>query len=310
MTLISNVWMKMPEDYGFELLKDEKIDVSVRPHPLSFLRYYAVDAYLILIAVALNWLYKYIESNPAILGFIDPLFSFIPGIEPKNLLLLIVFWAILILSGLIIGVLWISKMPLLYMILIGVAGTLLELYVLPPYNLPWTPKIKIWLLVFASLIGFILTEAYRRGHKYFLTNYRIVTVKKFLSKEIREIMYDKISDIYIDQGILGRIFNFGTIIPVSESGFGLGEDAALASVGAAAPVKKGFLGIGFGGKKGVNRPRAATYFSLYGVPNPRKIRGIIGERQLETKEAPILRRIEQLLKEEKEEKKFQEDEQE
>ncbi len=301
----------MSEDYGFELLKDEKVDVSVRPHPLSFLRYYIADAYLILVAIALNWFYKYIKSNPAILGFINMFFNLIPGkIEAENLLLLIVFWIVLILSGLIIGVLWISKMPLLYMILIGAAGTLLELYVLPPYNLPWTPMVKIWLLIFASLIGFILIEAYRRGHRYFLTNYRIVTIKKFFRKEMREIMYDKISDIYIDQGILGRIFNFGTIIPVSESGFGLGEDAALASVGAAVPVKKGFLGIGFGGKKGVNRPRAATYFSLYGVPNPRKIRGIIGERQLETKEAPILRRIEQLLKEKREEDSFQENEQE
>jgi len=301
----------MSEDYGFELLKDEKVDVSVRPHPLSFLRYYIADAYLILVAIALNWFYKYIKSNPAILGFINMFFNLIPGkIEAENLLLLIVFWIVLILSGLVIGVLWISKMPLLYMILIGAAGTLLELYVLPPYNLPWTPMVKIWLLIFASLIGFILIEAYRRGHRYFLTNYRIVTIKKFFRKEMREIMYDKISDIYIDQGILGRIFNFGTIIPVSESGFGLGEDAALASVGAAVPVKKGFLGIGFGGKKGVNRPRAATYFSLYGVPNPRKIRGIIGERQLETKEAPILRRIEQLLKEKREEDSFQENEQE
>ena len=301
----------MSEDYGFELLKDEKVDVSVRPHPLSFLRYYIADAYLILVAIALNWFYKYIKSNPAILGFINMFFNLIPGkIEAENLLLLIVFWIVLILSGLIIGVLWISKMPLLYMILIGAAGTLLELYVLPPYNLPWIPMVKIWLLIFASLIGFILIEAYRRGHRYFLTNYRIVTIKKFFRKEMREIMYDKISDIYIDQGILGRIFNFGTIIPVSESGFGLGEDAALASVGAAVPVKKGFLGIGFGGKKGVNRPRAATYFSLYGVPNPRKIRGIIGERQLETKEAPILRRIEQLLKEKREEDSFQENEQE
>ncbi len=303
MITINNYVIIMPEDYGFELLKGEKIDVSVRPHPLSFLRYYAVNLYLIFIALALNLFYSYIKSNIDSLGFLKTIFGFIPGIEPENLLLLIVFWSILILSGLIIGVFWVSKMPLVYMILIGITGTLVELYFLAPYDLLWIPKpmVKIWLLVLVALIGFLLTEAYRRGHRYFLTNYRIITLKRFIGKEVREVMYDGITDVYVSQGILGRIFNYGTIIPVSESGFGLGEDAALVAASAAAPVKKGFLGISFGGKRGVNRPRAATYFSLHGVPNPKKIRGIIGERQLEAKEAPILRRIEDLLRKESEE---------
>jgi len=289
----------------FEMLKEEKIDASLKPHPLSFLKYYAADLYLIFLAVALHQLYAYVNSNPEILGLINMLFGFIPWMEPVNLLLFIVYWAVLVLSGLIIGVLWVSRMPLLYMVLIAAAGTLIEIYSPIPNYLTMIPEptIKIWLLIPLAIIGFLLVESYRRGHRYFLTNYRIITVKKFISREVREIMYDKITDIYIDQGLLGRIFNYGTIMPVSESGFGLGEDAALASVSAAAPVKKGFLGISFGGKKGVSRPRAATYFSLYGVTNPKKIRGIIGERQLETKEAPILKRIEDLLRKEKEEEK-------
>ncbi|MEM1581875.1 MAG: PH domain-containing protein [Candidatus Bathyarchaeia archaeon] len=292
----------MAKDYDFELLKDEKIDVLLKPHPLSFIKYYFADVLLILLAVALYWFYGYMKSNPNIMSFLNMLFGFIPGIEPENLVLFIVFWAALVLTGLFIGVLWISKMPLIYMILIATAGTLAEVYLFASSELAIIPKpaVKILVLAFSSIIGFFLIESYRRGHKYFLTNYRIITVKKFISKEVREIMYDKITDIYIDQSLLGRIFNYGTIIPVSESSLGLGEDAALVSTSAAAPVKKGVLGISFGGKKSVSRPRAATYFSLYGVPNPKKVRGIIGNRQLETKEAPILRRIEDELNEEKE----------
>lgn len=297
--------MIIMSENDFELLKDEKIDVSLKPHPLSFLKYYAVDLYLIFLALALYQFYIYINSSREILGLINMLFGLFPWMEPKNLLLFIVYWAVLLLSGFIMGVLWVSKMPLLYMVLIAAAGTLIEKCTPIPNYLIIIPEptIKIWLLIPSALVGFLLIEAYRRGHKYFLTNYRIITIKKFISKEVREIMYDKITDIYIDQGLLGRIFNYGTIIPISESGLGLGEDAALALISAAAPVKKGFLGISSGGKKGTSRPRTATYFSLYGVSNPRKVRGMIGERQLETKEASILRRIEDLLRKEKEEEK-------
>ncbi|MCX8171002.1 MAG: PH domain-containing protein, partial [Candidatus Bathyarchaeota archaeon] len=284
----------------FELLKDERIDSYLKPHPFSFLKYYLASAYLIFLALALHFLYMKIhelmELNAGFAGFLNLLFSFIPGIDAENLFFLIVFWATLVLSGLLIGVLWVSKAPPIYMVLIALTGTLIELYSPLPQYLAFIPKatIKIWLLYVFAVVGLFLTEIYRRGHKYFLTNYRIITVKKFIGKETREIMYDKIADIYVDQGFLGRIFNYGTIIPISEAGFGLGEDASLAYISATG--RRSRISIGLGGKKGVSRPRAATYFSLYGVSNPRKVRAIIVNRQLETKEAPVLRRIEDLLK--------------
>ncbi|MEM1607584.1 MAG: PH domain-containing protein [Candidatus Bathyarchaeia archaeon] len=299
----------MAKGYDFDLLKDERIDAYIKPHPLSFLKYYLASIYLIFLAVVLHFLYlkihELMELKTGFTGFLNLLFGFIPGIDAESLFFLVTFWFILVLSGLLIGVLWVSKAPLIYMVLIALAGTLIEIYSPLPQYLAFMPKatIKIWLLYIFAAAGLLLTEIYRKGHSYFLTNYRIITVKKFIGKEIREIMYDKISDIYVDQGLLGRIFNYGTIIPISESGFGLGEDASLAYLSATtAPGGKSSIGVGFGGKKSASRPRAATYFSLYGVPNPRKVRAIIVNRQLETKEAPILRRIEDLLKEDKEEK--------
>lgn len=296
--------------FGFDLLSNETVEVFTRPHPLSFIKYYLVNTYLILVAFILNQAYTYIkiyaQSNQWIRWLLN-IFRFVSWMEPEDLLLLTLFWIVLVLSGLLIGVLWVSKMPLVYMVLLGIIGTLLEVYFLAPYEtflfIP-KPLIKLYLLALAAIIGFFLIEIYRRGHKYFITNYRIVTIKKFIRKEMREIMYDKITDVYLDQGILGRIFNFGTIIPISASSFGLGEDAALAAVSAGAvSSKKGFLGISFGGKRSVNRPRAATYFSLYGVSKPKKIHSIITNKMLEMKEAPILKRIERLLKEKREEEK-------
>lgn len=296
-----NLW-----EPDFNLLSNEVVEVFARPHPLSFLKYHLVNIYLILVAFLLNQAYNYIriyaEASQWIKGLLSIL-KFIPWMKPEDLLLLILFWVILILSGVLIGVLWVSKMPLLYMILLGAAGTLLEVYFPTSYEaflFIQKPLVKLYFLVLTAMIGFILVEIYRRGHKYFITNYRIVTIKKFIRREMREVMHDKITDVYLDQGILGRIFNFGTIIPISASGFGLGEDAALAtaSSGAISP-KRGFLGISFGGKRGVNRPRAATYFSLHGVSKPKKIHSIITNKMLEMKEAPILKEIEKLLKEKK-----------
>jgi len=290
---------EMPQADGVDLIHGEEVDLIARPHPLSFLRYHLFSAYLIVVAVFLGWFHSYLKSNEPLLdllSFLDPLFG-MAGMGTEDAVLLIVFWIILLLSGLGIGVLWVSKMPLVYMVLVGLAGTALEVYFLAPYEIAFKPMVKLLLLGAAAGVGMILTEVYRKRHLYVITNYRIITKKGFIRKEERELMYDKITDVYVDQGILGRIFNFGTVIPISGSGFGLGSDSAYAFGGATAPVGKGTVGGGFGGGKSVQRPRAATYFSLYGISDPKKMRIIIGNRQLETKEAPILRRIEDLLRE-------------
>jgi len=289
----------MASNLDFELLKDEKVEASLKPHPLSFIKYYLICLYLAFLAVALQMFYRWLHQNfwlnPSVSSFLNLIASFAPNMNLENLFSLIIFWLVLAASGLLIGVLWISKMPLLYMVLIGVVGTLTEVYLFP------TPITKLAILLFSAVIGLVLVEFYRRGHKYFLTSYRVIMVKKFIGKEVREIMYDKISDVYIGQSLLGRIFNYGTIIPISESGLGLGEDASLAALSTGVSAKGGTLGAIFGGKKGVSKPRAATYFSLHGVKNPRRVRGIIASKILEMKEAPILRRIEDILKEKRDE---------
>ena len=282
----------MPSVLDLDLLPGEEVDEVLQPHPISFLRYYLVAIYLMVVSVALERFYLYLQTNLSALSFLGEIFGSMTGMPPQDAVLLTVFWVVLIVSGVLIGLLWVTKTPLICMLSVGIVGTFLELY----YRLP--PLTKLWVLVVAAVLGMILTEAYRRGHRYFVTNYRIFLRKKFVGREERELLYDKITDVYVGQGFLGRIFNFGTVIPVTASGFGMGEETAMAGVHATASVKGGgLIGVGAGGGRGVQRPRAATYFSLYGIPNPRRVRGSISRRQLEAREAPILRRIEELLKE-------------
>jgi len=186
------------------------------------------------------------------------------------------------------------------MVLVGAAGTSLELYFLASYDvvLGVVPKpiIKLILLSVAAGVAMIFTEIYRRGHSYIITNYRIITKKDLIQKTERELAYDKITYLYVNQGILGRIFNFGTIILVSSLGFGFSANSAQAFTATTVPVKKIEGTDGFSLGKNVQMSRAASYFQLIGIPDPKKARIIIGNRQLEAKESPILRRTESLLK--------------
>jgi hypothetical protein len=110
-----------------------------------------------------------------------------------------------------------------------------------------------------------MVEIFRRSHKYVITNQRIVFKGGIIVKEERTLRYDKITDINSKQGVLGQIFGFGTIIPISQSGFGLGADTSFAAGGVAIGEKKGkLLGI-FGGGRAVQTPRTRSYYELHGV---------------------------------------------
>jgi hypothetical protein len=98
-----------------------------------------------------------------------------------------------------------------------------------------------------------------------ISNYRIVFKGGVITKKERTLRYDKITDINTKQGLLGQIFSFGTIIPISQSGFGLGSDNTFAAGGVQVGEKRvKFLGL-FGGGKEVQTPRARSYYELHGV---------------------------------------------
>ena len=86
-----------------------------------------------------------------------------------------------------------------------------------------------------------------------------------LTKEERTLRYDKITDISAKQGIVGQIFGFGTIIPISQSGFGLGADKSFAGGGVQLGVKKTKVLGFFGGGRELQTPRSRSYYELHGV---------------------------------------------
>jgi hypothetical protein len=104
----------------------------------------------------------------------------------------------------------------------------------------------------------------------------------------RSTLYSKIDDLVLQQTVLGKIFNFGTVIPITSTGLGMGQDLAIAGAG----VGGGKAGVGAhvfaAGAKGQNVPRELSFYVLYRVKDPEQARDIVME-QMQARERPPAR---------------------
>jgi len=229
-----------------ELLKNEQVERLLSPHPLSFMKLQTLCIFIIVWGIVVWWLVK---------------FSQFKGVFSGNAWFPFILWAlVLLLIGVIASLVAIQWS--IFFLYLGVVLGGLGISI-------WQPKwdTNLFILVYSivvSIAGFLIVELYRRSHKYYITNLRIVFKGGVLTKRERTIRYEKITDINSRQGILGQIFGFGTIIPVSESGFGLGSDKSLAGGGVEVGTKARLFGFVAGGKE-VQTPIARSYYELHGV---------------------------------------------
>jgi len=247
----------MDED---DLLKGEKLEKILSPHPLSFMRYQSLSLFLIIWGIVAGWLINFSEWNNI---FSDN--SWYP---------LLVWGLVLLLAGVIASIITIRWSIFFLYLGVFAGGVALML------SQGWLDASGIFIpfyTVSISIIGFLIVEAYRRSHKYFISNQRITFKGGIITKRERTLRYDKITDINAKQGIIGQIFGFGTIIPISQSGFGLGSDKSFAGGGVSLGEKKiKLLGL-FGGGKEVQTPRARSYYELHGVYPYKEIKKLVEE---------------------------------
>jgi hypothetical protein len=241
-----------------DLLKDEKLEKVLSPHPLSFMKYQSLCIFLIIWGVIAGWLVNFSEYR---------------GMIGVNEWFPILIWgAVLIVAGVaasLVTVRW--SIFFLYLgIFLGGVGLILW------QN--WISAAGVFIpfyMIAMSIIGFLLVEWYRRSHKYIISNQRLIFKGGITTKEERTLRYDKISDLNAKQGIIGQIFGFGTIIPISQSGFGLGSDKAEAGGGIMLGEKKAKLFGFFGGGKEVQTPRARSYYELHGVYPYKEVKKLV-----------------------------------
>jgi membrane protein YdbS with pleckstrin-like domain len=231
-----------------ELLKNEQIERVLSPHPLSFMKLQTLCIFVIVWGIVVWWLTKFSEYAGTFSG--------------NNWYPLILWGLVLLLIGVIASLVAIQWT--IFFLYLGVFASAIWLI----FWQHWENDIPLFVFIYSiavSIIGFLIVELYRRSHKYIITNLRIIFKGGIFTKRERTIRYDKIADIDAKQGVLGQIFGFGTIIPVSQSGFGLGSDKTMAAGGIeVGSTKARFFGFAGGGKE-VQTPIARSYYELHGV---------------------------------------------
>jgi membrane protein YdbS with pleckstrin-like domain len=247
----------MKKDEG--ILKDEKIEKVLSPHPLSFMRYQSLCIFLIVWGVVLGWLINFSGYRDMFLGDGLPL---------------LVWGIVLLVAGVAASLVTIRWSIFFLYLLIVLGGVGLILWQ------GWMDSTGVFLpfyTIATSIIGFLIVEWYRRSHKYIISNQRLMFKGGIFTKRERTLRYGKISDINAKQGIIGQIFGFGTITPVSQAGFGLGTDQASAAGGVMLGEKKVKLFGMFGGGKEVQTPRARSYYELHGIYPYKDIKKLVEE---------------------------------
>jgi len=242
-----------------EFLENEVIEKSLSPHPLSFMKLQSLCLFLIIWGVVLGWLVNFSEYKN--------LFS-------ANEWFSILAWGLVLLLVGVIASLIAIKWTIFFLYLSVFVGGIVILFWQNWLNTEVVPLFIPFYSVAVSILGFLIVEVYRRSHQYIITNLRIILMSGLLTKTELSIRYDKIT-VFGKQSILGQIFNFGTIIPITQSGLGLGSDQSLAAGGLMLGGKKAkLLGIVGGGKE-VQTPRSRSPFELHGVYPYREIKNLI-----------------------------------
>lgn len=137
-------------------------------------------------------------------------------------------------------------------------------------------EIANYWLILVSFLGLCSANSYRRSHRYYITNRRIITRFGFFIMRERDLLYSKIDDLILHQDLLGRIFNFGTLIPISASGIGTGNDQVIWMAGAEQKLPVGpSLKVTIGGGRTITVPRSPSFYALYGVPQSEGLRNIM-----------------------------------
>jgi len=266
------------------LLDDEQVLLKCKPVPMAFFTRYLIAIYPLIAGLIAHMLMKLTYDEMVDLIRRIGIGGFIRIDHPTTYIVLL--WLLIAIPGIIAGLLRITwKIPILYMSLLCILT-----FIMWYYGLKET--LLILVLGLTSLLWLTCIEVIRRGHEYYLTNYRVITRRAFPSIEERSIFYSRIIDVVIRKGIIGRIFGYGTVIPITASELGTGDNFSLALVGAKA---KG-LSADVGGGKSIKVPRGATQHVLYGVPKPERVYKVILEHIKKTEESEYLRRITEAVK--------------
>lgn len=75
-----------------------------------------------------------------------------------------------------------------------------------------------WIFLFMSIVGFVNSLVGYYFSEYAITDKRILMKVGFVRRKSLELFLNRVEGVYIEQGIVGRILNFGTVIIIGVGG--------------------------------------------------------------------------------------------
>jgi len=245
-----------------ELLKNEKVELVLSPHPLSFVKEQSLCLFLIVWGIVFGWLVNFSSFN---------------GLFGDNYVYAIAFWAIVILLfGLALSLITIKWTIFSLYLIVVCMGIIIIL------TQHWESASRSFLPIYSvivSIIGFLFVDAYRRTHKYIITNNRIKLKGGIFTKRERILSNDKILNLTTRQGILGQIFDFGTITPITQHEFIPKGEKLLKLEGLKSKKKKTKQKDNeeIDEKDQLQMPSQKSYYELYGVYPYKEVKKFVEE---------------------------------
>ncbi|MCJ8343906.1 PH domain-containing protein [bacterium] len=108
----------------------------------------------------------------------------------------------------------------------------LSLLILLQWFYPEIEDLGPRILLILSLLFLFYQEYVRVATQYIVTNFRIEFITPGFRTRSRTVFFSKIQDIQMSVGIFGKIFGYGTIIPITSSGLGTGAIESQVHAGA------------------------------------------------------------------------------
>ena len=282
---------------GITLLRGEEMKMQLKPHFFSFFHLYIIFFFLLVWAYVIHDFFDAHKFQD--FRFYDIIIK-IPFVN--EVLAGAIIWSLaLFVVGFVVRYLFMDAGgQSIFRLYSGLA--ILGIIVLSyhQWKMEDTMDFGLWFIpgitAAVGLIGLLSVDAYRRSFTYYLTDNRIVIQGNFLmNRSERQVRYNHIEDIKMEQGIVGTILGYGTVLPLTGSGLGTGSDESIIIAGSGAEVKGLGIGLLGGSRTSSKRIRHNPHDCLYGVPQPSKVRDLITENIQSDTGVEHLKSIQELL---------------
>ena len=287
---------------GITLLRGEEMKMQLKPHFFSFFHLYVIFFFLLVWAYVIH---DFFDSHTfQDFRFYDIIIK-IPFVN--EVLAGAIIWSLaLFVVGFIARYLFMDAGgQSIFRLYSGLAILGIVVLSYHKWKMEDTEAFGLWFIpgitAAVGLIGLLSVDAYRRSFTYYLTDNRIVIQGNFLmNRSERQVRYNHIEDIKMEQGVVGTILGYGTVLPLTGSGLGTGSDETMVIAGSGAEVKGLGIGLLGGSRTSSKRIRHNPHDCLYGVPQPSKVRDLITENIQSDTGVEHLKNIQELLSKQEE----------